>query len=117
MTETKTIGLGVVRRVQIIGTQHVSYSAWLPVAGSPYGFSTITTIDGQQYGRLGTERLPDALENLPVRSQARSDRVREWQINVYDNAYNMICEAYPALWDTPESAHVMGEITATEQVA
>lgn len=113
----KTVGIAIVRRTQIIGTQIVVYRAWAPVVGSPYGYSTVTHIDGQQYGRCGTERLPETLEALPARSQVRRDRVRAWQINAYDEAYNTIKAAYPELWELPESAHSMGEITTTEPVA
>lgn len=99
-----------VRDISICGGLFRSFTAWERQNGGILGHSTITTIDGQWYGRIGTRRLPDHLEALPPMTDERYNAVREWQQEQYDEAYILILSEHPWL----EKVHyhkVMGEIT------
>ena len=65
-----------------------------------------------KWGRVGTERLPQALEDLPAGSDERVRRVREWQQAQYERAYNIICDAYP---EARDGRREMGRITLITQ--
>lgn len=65
----------------------------LDPAGVAGNYSTITTgrrDDGKvvAFGRLGTERLPAELEGL--RGEERYTKVRAWQREMYQRAYDLI---------------------------
>jgi len=86
-----------IRPTNIIGTNHWVVSAWTPRATDENGrcitnrdFSTITTIDGRPYGRIGTECLPAELDALPALSAERSAAVKAWRENIYRAAYLLI---------------------------
>ena len=85
-----------IRPVNIIGTNHWVVSAWAPRATDENGrysssdFSTITTIDGRPYGKIGTERLPAEIDVLPALSAERSAAYRTWREETYRAAYLLI---------------------------
>lgn len=106
----------LVKETRIIGTDTKVYEAWEPDDGgrtadstlSLFGHSTITSIDGQWYGTIGSRRLPQAMDDfLPKRSQLRSDRVACWQQNQYNEAYTYIETAYP---EAKNGRYSMGSI-------
>jgi hypothetical protein len=82
-----------VQRVRIAGTNYHVFSAWEPSSHFGKHYS-ITTIDGQIYGRVGTERLPDELEKLPAFSQERGEQVIAWRQEQYQRSYQMIRTAF-----------------------
>jgi hypothetical protein len=112
----------VVTKSRIIGTDYVVYTAWEP-DGYGAGHSTITyerfpftgwpdLTQFGKWGRVGMERLPQALEDLPAGSDERGRRVREWQAAQYERAYNIICDAYP---EARSGRRSMGEIEMVQR--
>lgn len=93
-----------VQATKIIGTRVTVYTAWEPNDGH----STITYLeDGKCYGRVGTGRLPEALDKLKPYSDERYNAVKAWFADQYRRAYKLICDVYPeAAQGRPE----MGEI-------
>lgn len=86
MTNTTNIK---VQRSRIIGTTSVVLSAWEPSSYTgPHG--TVTTIDGQCYGRIGTLRPSHELQALPAGSEERSRKVRAHYDAEYQRAYAAI---------------------------
>jgi len=87
------------------------YGAWkLDPEGICGGYSSITTgvrEDGSiaVFGRLGTERLPEAMRTL--RGEERYVKVRVWQLQRWADAYDVI-EAEVSL---PRGSRDMGEIS------
>lgn len=113
-TATESLATIIVRRLRILTTNLVVFTAWqrcdsLFDAGQK--FSTITEIDGDYFGRLGTERLPAELEALAPRSAERWDRVTAWQHERYEASHQAILAAEPDARDGWRSS--MGEITIT----
>lgn len=100
----------VVREVQIVDGRK-AYTAWERQDGVACGHSTITTIDGVWFGRIGTRRLPAHLEALPAMTEERLEAVREWQRGEYAEAYDLIYAEHPWLL---KLAHYesMGEVSA-----
>lgn len=82
----------VIQRTPIIGTTCVIFSVWEKgqITGT---HSTITTINGEWYGRVGTERLPADLDALPAYSNERAAAVRAWQLRRYERAYDIIAHS------------------------
>lgn len=83
----------VVMRYGIIGTETVVYEAWEDYDGH----STYRTEGERKLGRVGTRRLTDELEALPKMSRERSERVRDWHDDQYQEAYDAIFAAFPEL--------------------
>jgi len=77
-----------VRGTRIIGTDVTVYEAYEPssVTG-PH--STITTIDGEWYGKIATRRLPDDINAIPVGPE-RSAAVYAFHNQRYAEAYSAI---------------------------
>jgi hypothetical protein len=67
--------------------------------------STITTIDGQWHGRVGTARLPAELDALPV-GAARFAAVDAHYRQQYALAYRLIRRAFPEV----QGKEDMGEV-------
>ena len=90
--------------------QTTIYSAWEP--GKVMGNHTsITRIDEEWYGQIGSRMLPAELEALPAYTQERLDKVQAWQEAQYTEAYHAIREEV----EVPGSArYSMGEISWTE---
>lgn len=90
----------IIQKVQVAGG--VIYSAWeprlsaLPPAQGRY-HHTITFIDGQFYGRIGTDPEPSLFEHLEKGTQARSAAVKQAYAERYAVAYEAIVSAHPEL--------------------
>jgi hypothetical protein len=85
-----------IQKTQIIGTETTVYTAWEP--STPCGrHGTITTIDGEWYGRIGTDPDPEMFEHLPVGSDARIAAVKRAYALRYEAAYLAIIAKYPEL--------------------
>jgi hypothetical protein len=95
-----------IQQTRIIGTNVVVYSAWEPMAGH----STMTTIDGAWWGRIGCRPLPAELDALPARSDERFLAVTEWHEAQYQEAYSAILAQAP---EARGGYLKMGEITIT----
>lgn len=109
--ETRTLDGGyIVKRYQIIGTDTHVHGVWERMGGMG-SHSTITTVNGEWYGRIGTRRLPAWMDALPAMSAERSRIVGEWHDAQYAQAYEMILAAFPELIPTRKS---MGEIETFE---
>lgn len=92
---------------QIIGTNVITYSAWVPSALMGR-HSTIRSFDQQYWGRVGTERLPPTIEALPPGSDERIAVVRAWHHILYAAAYKAIVDQYPEI--PKNGRRDMGEI-------
>lgn len=101
----------MIKRTRILGTKSVVYSVWEPSSFfGPHG--TLTTINGETFGRLGTRRdLPEELESLPPYSDERWYRVKAWYTDQYEKAYQLILTEYPHLSTGYKD---MGEIIVNE---
>jgi hypothetical protein len=105
----------VIVETQIIGTKLFSVDAWTPCPvlengrSDTSGFSTITTIEGAWYGRIGTERLPADLDAL--KGETRYSAVKVWQQAQYSRAYWAIIAAYQMPEGALGCSSSMGEIT------
>lgn len=97
-----------IRRTEIALTDLVVYSAWEP-AGNLQGHSSITVIDGQWHGRIGTRRAPH-LEAMRPGSPERIAAARAHHEAQYAEAYAAILAQYPHLADHPGAKRAMGEI-------
>ena len=91
------------------------YSAWEPaerVGAVTHSHSTTTTIADRTYGRVGTNRLPQHLEDLPAGSTDRIVAVGGYHLGLYHRAYAAILRYFPHLQDQDaEYTRSMGEIT------
>jgi hypothetical protein len=106
--ETRPLDGGyIVQRYKILGTDIHVHAVWERYSNH----STMTTINGEWYGRIGTRRLPAFMEALPAMSDERSRIVGEWHDAQYAQAYEMILRAFPELIPTRQS---MGEIETYE---
>ena len=103
-TEMRQVNGMTVMRYGIIGTDALIYSAWEPDTGH----STITRIDDQRVGRVGTRRLTSELDALPARSAERYSAVDSWHADQYTAAYAAIESAFP---ESAGGTHSMGEVT------
>lgn len=97
------VGALLVQRYKIIGTELEVFEAWERETGktgtSFFSHSTITTIDGQWYGRVGTRCLPADVEALAPGSDERIARVRDWHQRQAQQAHESIIAAHPvAAW-------------------
>jgi hypothetical protein len=92
--ETRQLEHFKVERYRILGTRTMIYCVWEP--SSPMGgHSTITTINGEWYGRVGTRRLPAWMESLKSMSDERARIVGEYHEAQYQQAYEIIRNAFP----------------------
>jgi hypothetical protein len=94
--ETREINGKIVTRSQIIATDLVVFEVWEPSCGLNY-HSTVTTIDGERYGKLTTRTLPEDLNALPSFSDERYEAVRSWHRDLDAKAQWHIMAAYPRL--------------------
>ena len=98
-----------IRRHKIIGANIEVLSAWEAEIGQDgFSHSSITTIDGRWFGRIGTRRLPDHMEAMTPFSDERAEAVGQWHRQQYQEAYNAIVEKYP---EALSGKFSMGEIT------
>ena len=104
--ETKGIGDKVIKKYSVATTDLVVYEAWEPSAIMGK-HNTITSIDGEWYGRIGTRHLPPELEKLPPGPE-RITAVGKWHEDQYQEAYNLILRAFP---EAQAGKRSMGEIT------
>lgn len=96
----------IVRKSRIIGTRIDVYVVWEPSALTGQ-HSSLTTIDGKWYGRVGTRPLPAALDALPAMSDERYNAVKRFHEEQYQEAYALIIATHPeAFYGRPD----MGEI-------
>lgn len=96
----------VVKETKILMSPFVVFSAWEPYDGH----GTSMTIDGKNYGRVGTSRIPAVIDALPARSNERSDAYRLWKNEEYKRAYDAIIESRPGILDNVNVRMDMGEI-------
>ena len=67
----------------------ITFTVWEP--GSVIGtHSTITTINGKWYGRLGTRMLTPELADLPAGTDYRVNMVNGFRLNQENIAYSLI---------------------------
>ncbi len=100
-----------IQKSPIIGTGIVEYSAWEPSA-LVGRHSSITSIAGEWYGRIGTRWPPPELERLPAWSDERMKAVGRWHEEQYQEAYDLIIRAFP---QAAKGRRSMGIITVTEE--
>ena len=114
MSDLRVTDYGVyVKRTPIHGTDRkgeraVVYSAWEP--SEDHGHSTITTIDGVWFGRIGTRRFAC---NLPAGSDERHTAVMAEYEEQYLEAYNAIADVFPLACGRED----MGEVETREPIA
>lgn len=104
--EHKSIGDKLVQKYNIIGASVMVYNAWEP-SGIMGKHSTITFIDGKCYGRIGSRHLSPEIDKLPALSNERLYAVRKAFEEQYQEAYNLIIQAFPEAADGSRS---MGDI-------
>lgn len=105
--EVRRIGDKVLKKYSVTHTDLIVYEAWEPSElMGPH--ATITSIDTQWYGRIGTRRPPPELERLPAGSEERFRAVGKWYEDQYEEAYRLIIQAFP---EAKAGKHSMGEIT------
>jgi hypothetical protein len=98
-TTTKTAPDGTyIKRVQLIGTEILIYSAWVP--GRP--------VDR----RIGTDPDPAEYDDLPARSDVRWAAYHTARAERCRLAYKLICRAFPEI-DPMEARFQDGEIVTT----
>lgn len=105
----------VVQRIPIIASSTVVFTVYektvfdLDARG---GHSTITTFDGHEgwYGRLGTRRLSDEINAIPV-GEKRFEAVDGWQRAQHQEAYEAILAVYPGLKNDPTASYHSGEVS------
>jgi len=103
----------IVKRVEVIGTNVVTYTAWEP--GKMHGTHThITHIGEDCYGDIGCRVLPDAIQSMPSHSSARVAAVRKFFGDSYMEAVTEIIEAFPEVGEGNCLYHI-GQITAYEE--
>ena len=109
--ETRQLEAFKVQRHRILGTRIMVYAAWerSSVMGK---HSTITTIDGEWYGRVGTRHLPAWMNALPAMSDERSRIVGEYHDAQYGEAYDIIRRAFPEVCEYA-ARESMGELETT----
>jgi hypothetical protein len=94
-SEHKALPCGaVVEKYGIIGTTATVYRAYRP-SSAMGNHSSITTIGGEWYGDVATERPPFDVDTLPPRSTERFVAVSNWYAAKYEEAYRLIFSAYP----------------------
>ena len=91
-----------VRSHKIIGTNTTIYSAWA-LTSAIGGYHTITYIDDQCYGQMGTERITPELDALPPRSSERSAAVKSYRAARCRSAIDAILDAHPELRRDPDA--------------
>jgi len=107
--ETKTIGDKVVKKYSILTTNLVVYEAWEPSPSTiTAAHRTITTMQGEWYGRIGSRNLPPEVEYLPAGSNERIYAVGKWHEDQYEEAYKLILQAFP---EAEGGRRSMGEIS------
>jgi len=107
INEMKKVDSRIVARFSVIGTKMIVYEVWEP--SSLMGrHSTVRTINGEWYGRLGTKSLPYEIDQLPAGSNERLLAVGRWLDQQYEEAYRIILAAYPEAFTGRRS---MGTIT------
>ena len=94
----------IIQKTRIIGTHTVVYSAWERDVGRNH--STITFIDGVQYGRMGTTRLESS---FAAGTDERIADVRAQREALYQAAYAAILGQFPNLKGVPERGEIRVE--------
>ena len=104
-----------IRKINILGTNNYIFSAWEPTTlkGTNHipiipSHSTITTINGKWYGRIGTREITPELNSIPVGIE-RFKKMKEYREEQYQKAYQAILAEYPELKDQ-NLKYEMGEI-------
>ena len=104
-----------IRKINILGTNTYIFSAWEPTTlkGTNHtpiipSHSTITTINGQWYGRIGTREITPELNSIPVGLE-RFEKMKEYREGQYNEAYQAILTEYPEL-KNQNIKYDMGEI-------
>jgi hypothetical protein len=102
----------MVKLFNIISTDLWVVEAWEKVEGSMIGcgFSTITFVDGQLWGRIGTNPNKAVFDHLPAWSKERIDAAWAAFNRVYQDAYELIYGAMPWLNDIEGREESMGEV-------
>ena len=95
MNEQRRIGKYIIDKCEIIGTGCFVYEAWMPTNLDEHSHSTITTIDGAWYGRIGTDPNHNYFEKLPAMSDERYSDCKLAYFRRYKLAYRLIELAFP----------------------
>ena len=92
-----------IRKINILGTNTYIFSAWEPtiLKGTNYtpiipSHSTITNINGQWFGRIGTREVTPELNSIPVGIK-RFEKMKQYREKQYNEAYEAILVEYPEL--------------------
>lgn len=104
----------IVQRIPIITSSTVVFTVYEKAdhpleAGGTH--STIMTFDGRDgwYGRLGTRRLPNEINVIPV-GKERFTSVDAFHRAQYEEAYRAILDSYPELEANPTASYHSGEV-------
>lgn len=113
MVQVYTVGNYKVEGMKVYGWDATVFSVWAPVDRMIGGsYQTYTTIDGETYGRLGTERLTPELEALKPMTNERFTAVKAFHTANYLRAYQIIEEAVPGISTMASARLDMGQIEA-----
>lgn len=95
----KHIGDVIVQKVRIISTNCHVYSVYEPEVRTekhPYGIhQTVTSFGGKPYGQIGSRRIPAEIDEIPGKTDERSQAVRAWYAAQQEEAYAIIISAFP----------------------
>jgi hypothetical protein len=105
--ETRCLSNGViVRRFNVLTTRTWVYEALEPRTTH----HTIETVEGRQYGRIGSQDLPAELDALKPMSDERYTRVHAWIESENRRSYASIHEAFPEAHNGVEHDGEVNEI-------
>ncbi len=103
-----------VQRVPIITSTTVVFSVYEITENFPYDHSTVTSFSERDiegwWGRLGTRRLPKAINDIPV-GEERFAAVKTFQRFQHEEAYRAIVTAYPELESNQDARFEHGEVS------
>ena len=84
-------------QIQIIvasaGRGRLSYSAWEPIQLTD-SYWTVREIGGDRFGKVGTRRIPEEIDALPVYSMHRIEAVEDWYASQRERAFRAIVAAH-----------------------
>lgn len=112
--QRKTPAGQIVTRTRILGTSIHVYAVWEESRGNQHSTITYTCTEFSPAGRIGTRRLPAALDALPALTDERIDAVTAWHAAQYAEAYAAILQAYPEA-GAPDARRSLGEIETYQE--
>jgi len=112
--ERKTVKLSdgrIAHRFNVIGTRFWVYKVWERINFSDNSHSTITTFGRDWYGRIGTRRITDRINAMPV-GDNRFEACDAWREAQRIEAQALIHGAFPET--KAVKANEYGEIEITQ---